>query len=265
MKWKRYKRKKSISYISVILLLILLAVIAFLITFTTLYLLDRFKQIEMVSASNEYTQIVVEDTAFVMKESQKPDGEPTQTVTGGYVVLDAGHGENDGGTYYKDVIEKDINLAVTMCLKDILEENDVKVLMTRSTDEYLSLEERTVIANQTDADLFVSVHCNYYEDSTSVYGIDCYYYPNCEEGEQCAGMIASALKENGSFKVRGAKAEEFYVTENTNMTAILIEVGFLSNPTERKNLTDAGYQEMLAEEMANGIIAYLEDSGAAND
>lgn len=265
MKWKRYKRKKKFSYISIILLLILLAVMAFLITFFSLYLRDRFKQIETVSASNEVTQIVVEDTDFVIIESEETVEGSVLPAASMYVVLDAGHGGNDGGTYYNDVIEKDINLAVTMCLKDILEEQGVKVLLTRSTDEYVSLEDRTVIANQTDADLFVSVHCNYYEDSPSVYGIDCYYYPSCEEGEQCAGSIASALKENGSFKVRGAKAEEFYVTENTNMTAVLIEIGFLSNPNERKNLTSADYQGMLAEEMANGILTYLEESGAADD
>lgn len=262
---KRRRRKKSISYISGILFLILLAVMAFLITFTSLYLRDYFKKMEAISVGNDLTQLAVEDREFVFKENTEPEEEPAKQSESAVVVLDAGHGGNDGGTYYRNVIEKDVNLAVTMCLKDALEEKDVEVVLTRSTDEYLSLEERTVIANRTSADLFISIHCNYYENSPSVDGIDCYYYPKSEEGELCADKIVEALEENGGFEVRGAKAEEFYVTENTNMTALLVEVGFLSNPTDRKNLTNVSYQEMLAEEMAKGILAFFEESGASND
>lgn len=242
--------------------MIMLAGAAFLVTFGCLYLRDRFTRIEAAAANVLQVSITEEAVQETVAEEEPVVTAPS---AGMYVVLDAGHGGNDGGTYYKDVIEKDVNLAVTGYLEEILEENEVNVIMTRTTDDYLSLEERCYIANQTNADLFVSIHCNYFEDDASVDGIDCYYYPNSDEGEQFAETVVAAMEENNSLDVRGVKEEDFYVLENTDMTAILVEIGFLSNATDRKNLTNADYQQMLAEELAKGILATLEDTDAAKD
>ena len=263
MKNKRYKKRKSISTISAFLFFVVLAVTAFLITFGGLYMRDHFKQLESLRATAHLTQLVVKDDEIIVKESGNEQEEVLAPRM--CVILDAGHGGNDGGTYYNDVIEKDINLAVTLCLKNILEQKDVEVILTRSTDEYFGLDERVMMANQTSADLFVSIHCNYYEDSTSVRGIDCYYVPGCKDGKLCAEKIVNSLKAADIYKVRGAKAEEFYVTEHTTMTALLVEVGFLSNATDRNNLMNAEYQENIALDMSKGILAYFEEKGVVNN
>ena len=98
------------------------------------------------------------------------------------VVIDAGHGGSDGGTVSGDVIEKDINLSVALKLKAILEVNDIKVIMTRSNDEKVSLAQRAAAANDFHADFFISLHCNYYEDDNRVAGLECYY--NSPEDEE---------------------------------------------------------------------------------
>jgi N-acetylmuramoyl-L-alanine amidase len=175
------------------------------------------------------------------------------------VVLDAGHGGIDGGTYHNDVLEKDINLAITMYIAEALESQELEIILTRSEDAYLALEDRTYIANRADADLFVSIHCNYYEGKESVSGIECYYYPKSKDGKQCAEIVNGILKEEHSFNVRSPKADDLYVLEKTDMTAILVEVGYISDSKDRQNLTRKDYQMLLADKLAEGIVASLEE------
>lgn len=176
------------------------------------------------------------------------------------VVLDAGHGGNDGGTFSGDIVEKDITLSVTKMMQEMLEEQGINVVMTREADEYVGLEERTEISNKEDTDLFVSIHCNSYDDDDSVYGLECYYQEEGAPGQKYAEQIIEVLEEKGHVRSRGAKAEEYYVTGFTDAPAVLIEMGFLSNPTECANLNSSKYQKVLAEDMVEGILScFTED------
>ena len=157
------------------------------------------------------------------------------------MVLDAGHGGKDGGTVRSNVMEKEINLSVVLFLKDILQAYGCEVILTKSTDENLELSERVEIANHTNADLFVSLHCNYYEDAASVFGLECYYYTDNTESRKYAESIIGSTKENESISVRAAKAESYYVLSETAMPAVLIEMGFLSNHAECQRLADSDY------------------------
>ncbi len=174
------------------------------------------------------------------------------------VVVDAGHGGNDGGTYSGKIIEKDITLAVAKKIKKLLEEQDINVIMTRETDEYLELEERTQISNENETDLFVSIHCNYYEGGSEVKGIECYYAENDEISKEVAEIIMKNIDEISGLRNRGAKEEDYFVTKFNDAPAVLVEMGFLSNPTECKNLTDSNYQQSLAQELVEGILQSLE-------
>ncbi len=196
------------------------------------------------------TQTKGEDGQVEETLSEEPK-EPT-------VVVDAGHGGNDGGTYSGKIIEKDITLAVAKKMKKLLEEQEINVIMTRETDEYLELKERTQISNENDTDLFISVHCNYYEGGSEVKGIECYYAENDEISKEVAEIIMKNINKISGLRNRGAKEEDFFVTEFNDAPAVLVEMGFLSNPTECKNLADSDYQQSLAEELVEGILQSLE-------
>ena len=117
--------------------------------------------------------------------SQPVDVEPLATV-----ILDPGHGGSDGGAVAEfegaEVIEKDIDVAVTEMVKALLERDNIEVILTRDEDVDMDLKERTKFANGTDADLFVSLHCNTSED-VSANGLECYYEKQGEKGKDQIG------------------------------------------------------------------------------
>lgn len=189
--------------------------------------------------------------------TEAPTEEPLKELVEenlGCLVLDAGHGGKDGGTFNGDILEKDINLAVVQYIKEALEEANIEVILTRSTDDFLDVPERSDFANQKEADLFVSIHCNFFEDDASVSGLECYYYEENKGGQAFAESMIEVLKENKDIKVRSAKHGNYYVLKYTEMPSILVELGFLSNNAESEKLNSADYQELLAEEIAKGIL-----------
>ncbi len=177
-----------------------------------------------------------------------------------YVVLDAGHGGKDTGAIVDDIYEKDINLPVTLYLRDILVENGVSVILTRSTDTFIELEERAQIANDAEATMFVSIHCNYYEDDSDISGLECYYYPDDVDSLCFATDILDIVNSNGVTIGRKTVAEDLSVLRNTNMRAVLIELGYMSNSTNLKQLQDEDFQIELAYEIAEGIINNLTEN-----
>ena len=175
------------------------------------------------------------------------------------VVLDAGHGGKDVGTEAGKVYEKNINLSVVKLMQEILEEKGVNVVMTRDTDVFLQLQERVDIANEEEPDLFVSIHCNSYEDDSSIKGLECYYPEGSELGEEYARYLMEVVKQCKDIASRSYREETYYVTEHTEAPAILVEMGFMTNASECKKLNSASYQQTLAEELSDGILHGLEE------
>lgn len=173
------------------------------------------------------------------------------------IVLDAGHGGTDVGTLSGEVYEKDITISVVKKMKRLLEEQGMTVVLTREDDSFVALEERYWIANEAEADLFVSIHCNYFEDDASVSGLECYYQEGSTEGRQMAEGIIADLADSDEIAVRSAKAEDFSVLRNTEMPAVLVELGFLSNREECKRLTRSEYQDTLAKYLVESIMQKL--------
>lgn len=170
------------------------------------------------------------------------------------VVLDAGHGGAQPGCVIGDLQEKEIAMAITQRLKTRLEQMGFDVVLTRGDDMDVGLSERAQIANQAEGDCFVSIHCNSYVDD-SISGLECYYYRS-EAGEQLAEAIATAT-ETSEIDTRESKEGNFQILREADMPAVLIEVGYMTNPAELELLASEEYQQTLASAIAEGIGAML--------
>lgn len=181
-------------------------------------------------------------------EEKEPAGSPL-------IVLDAGHGGRDQGTSSGRALEKEINLEVAKKLARELERAGAAVLLTREDDTKVGLEARAEFANQNDAELFVSLHCNYCEDDAGVKGLECYYRDGSSEGQELADSIVAQLESDSEISCRGTRIGDFRVLNKTDMPAVLVEMGYLSNRGECGKLTDDAYQEQLVKRLAEGILA----------
>lgn len=170
------------------------------------------------------------------------------------VVLDAGHGGTDGGAVVGNIYEKDINLCMVEKLSNLFEQYGATVICTRAEDTTVSLAERVKIANVQGGDLFISLHCNSFEEDMSIYGFQCFYDKNSEISRQYAESISEAIEMKKITNIRIPQEENYYVTRNAVIPAVLIEIGYLSNNNERKKLEDEAYLEQLALGIVTAIV-----------
>ena len=186
------------------------------------------------------------------------------------IVIDAGHGGFDPGKVASDgVNEKNINLAIASKLSTFLEEGGAVIRNTRIEDSSLSeskrqdLKSRAEIANNSKADIFVSIHQNSFPKS-SVKGAQVFYYKGSEEGKKLAGFIQNRLKEVVDIdNSRIAKANDsYYVLKQIKIPSVIVECGFLSNGIEHNKLMSSGYQEKLAWAIYMGILDYFNEGVA---
>src|ERR1700728_1075307 len=212
------------------------------------------------------------------------------------IVVDAGHGGWDLGTVgRRGLLEKDLVLEIAQRLGKLLESRlGAEVILTRNDDNYIPLDERAGMANQAQADLFVSVHANY-SDLPSARGVETYYTnffsaPNAKEVEtrenggvgkkaatatlssadlherieQSRRLAASVQRslygtlsaQNPGLRDRGVKEASYVVLTETAMPGILAEVSFVSSPTDEQKLRSDGYREQIAEALYKGIARY---------
>lgn len=180
------------------------------------------------------------------------------------IVIDPGHGGDRPGACYEGIMEKDIDLAVSLKLVSILQNQGFQVIMTRSTDVEIGLYERADLANAAGADVFVSLHSNAAENRPDYQGIYTYYHPSSNRGARLAQAIQTPLCQITGGIDRGIKDADFVVLRETDMCAVLVEMGFMTNHEELMNLTDDGYQQLLAQGIAQGIVDYLTAEAQAN-
>ncbi len=175
------------------------------------------------------------------------------------VVIDPGHGGRDPGTHGRnEVDEKTVTLAVGRDLVPLLRKDRIRFILTRDRDRYVSLQHRAAVANQTHAALFVSLHCDEYSHH-SMHGFTVIYAQGASaDSRLAAGLIAAGLKHEHFFchDVR-AEVRHLYVLDNTTCPAVLVEMGFMSDPRDLKYLCSHGGQVRLAKGIARGIAAYL--------
>lgn len=187
----------------------------------------------------------------------KPKAAVPQDLKGKIIVIDPGHGGQDPGAIgLKGTKEKDVTLDIAKRVTAILGARGAKVLMTRSTDKFISLEGRVSFANANKANLFVSIHIN----SSTIRkpeGIETYYYPRSQAGRNLALKVQAGLITKLGWKNRGTKTASFYVIRHTKMPACLAEIGFISNPVQEDQLRKSPIRQKAAEGVANGVINYL--------
>lgn len=175
------------------------------------------------------------------------------------IILDAGHGGSDVGAGDESYWEKDINLDVVNRLYDMLTYCGVNVILTRTDDFRMELDERSTLANEhPEADYFVSIHCNVCEGDDSVSGMECYYWEGSEKGKEFSEVIMKTVEKYEQIETHDIRTNNFHVLRETRMPAVLIEVGYLSNEAEKKKLYKKSYQKKLALNLTRGIIAIVQ-------
>lgn len=173
------------------------------------------------------------------------------------IVIDPGHGGSRPGAIYEDVKEKTINLSVSKKLEALLREYGYNVVMTRYDDTDIGLYERSDVANAVNADLFVSIHSNAADKYPDFTGIYTYYHPTSRRGARLAQAIQDPICEATGAIDRGIKDADFVVLRETEMCAVLVEMGFMTNHGELMKLVNDAYQDKLARGIAEGIVNYL--------
>ena len=187
------------------------------------------------------------------------------------VVIDPGHGSIDTGTSYNDIYEKNINLNLAKKIKNNLIKANIIPIMTRTTDKLYQndrnkdIRHRPRIVKENNADLFISIHANNFPTSQPS-GSQVFYRPNSKESKQLANYIYQELVQLRTANDRKVSPGNYYVLKKTNVPAVLIEAGFLSNPEDRIKLTDPSYQKAFAKSVTDGITKYLQSKlgGADN-
>lgn len=218
----------------------LLPPLLFLLIFTTVFFLHKSEAISSFSVKNRFC-----------------------------VVLDAGHGSPDGGAVgINGTLEKDINLDVVLKLRQILENRGMKVILTREGDSGIfdsnaetihekkvsDMKRRLDIINNSNADLFISVHMNSFTDTTSN-GLHVFYSRNHPQAEETAIRIQKKISSLTGAKTHAVKtaSESLYLMKNPVPPSVLVECGFISNPEEEKLLNDENYRAKIAFAIAEAI------------
>ncbi len=240
--------------------------------------------------------------AIVVPPPTKEDLQLRARVPKMRIVVDAGHGGWDLGTVgRRGLLEKDLVLEISQRLGKLLESRlGAEVIYTRPDDNYITLDERASIANQSQADLFVSVHANY-SDLPSARGVETYYtnffsapgskdvdthssaggakpavtatlspadlHERIEQSRRLAASVQRSLygtlsAQNPGLRDRGIKEAGFVVLTESAMPGILAEVSFVSSPTDEQKLRSDGYREQIAEALYRGIARYAAASRA---
>ncbi len=170
------------------------------------------------------------------------------------VVIDPGHGGHDrGGIPGQVLAEKTYALDVALRLERVLRRAGLKTVMTRRTDVFIPLATRCALANRTSNAIFVSVHFNSAQRE-GARGIETYSYGS--EGYRLAYFIHRRLIHTTRAEDRGLKQRGFYVLRNTKRTAVLLELGFLTNGADARLARSSGYRQKLATAAAAGILDY---------
>ncbi|MDO7787663.1 N-acetylmuramoyl-L-alanine amidase family protein [Desulforamulus aquiferis] len=189
-------------------------------------------------------------------------------VSLGKVAIDPGHGGYDPGAIRQGIMEKQINLEIAFEVEKILKQNNVDVILTRYGDynhavpglrkkeaKRYDFERRIDFARNFDADIMVSIHCNV--GRRRCMGPETFYYGKSVQGKLLAEQIQRELHKIPGIGKRSYKPGSYYILTRTSMPCVIIEMGFINNPKERKLLMGQEYRHVLAKATADGIIEYL--------
>ena len=174
------------------------------------------------------------------------------------VALDPGHGGSATGAQYGGVRESDLNLAIAREAAAALEAYGIQAVLTRTGDEDVSLYDRTDLASEAGADLFISIHCNSSNTHPAAAGIYTAYHPDRSGGQSLADTLQAAMGTAAGAASAGVwPRPDLAVLRTAGMPAALVECGYMSTPAELERLLQPDYQRRLAQGIAQGVLQYL--------
>ena len=189
------------------------------------------------------------------------------------IVIDAGHGGEDGGASANGLLEKDINLSIALKLRDMLTISGYKVIMTRDSDvsvydstadttrekKVSDLKNRAEMINSSQNNILVSIHQNKFEQS-QYFGTQMFYSKNDPKSavlaEELRKSVTGMLQPDNKRELKQADSN-IYILDKAQVPAVIVECGFLSNEEEAKKLADSDYQQKMAFSIYSGIIGYM--------
>jgi N-acetylmuramoyl-L-alanine amidase len=151
------------------------------------------------------------------------------------IVIDIGHGEKDSGAQFENISEKDVVLSIAKKIQENHKSNYTKIILTRNTDAFISLEERTKMINKINPDFVISLHANFHQDESKS-GTEIYISDNNKEIEK-SQQLAQNIAQIFGIANNQIKNANFNILKNVNCPSALVELGFLSNQEDRTILT----------------------------
>jgi N-acetylmuramoyl-L-alanine amidase len=190
-------------------------------------------------------------------EPLAPPVTAAQTLRGATIVVDAGHGGEDPGARGRSAMpEKAINLSIGTELAQRLRQRGANVMMTRSTDRFITLDGRAAFADRARADLFISIHADSAKRA-SAEGMTIYVGRGSSQQSRSAAQRIGAALQRAGLEFRGVQTAGFRVLIAHSRPAVLIECGFLSNQAEARQLNNGSYREHIADAIAAGVAEYF--------
>ncbi|MBA1335435.1 MAG: N-acetylmuramoyl-L-alanine amidase [Firmicutes bacterium] len=174
------------------------------------------------------------------------------------ICIDPGHGGNDEGVQAFGLLEKNITLDIAVKLKNFLEQEGVEVVLTREKDETVELKDRIGIINESGANYIISIHCN--SGHVSDKGAETIYKHGSEEGEELANNILKEISKleissrRAYYKLNAQRDDYFLLTREANPVSVIVEVAFITNPSDNHLLSQNSYRKKIANAIAIGVF-----------
>lgn len=206
----------------------------------------------------DWLKVEIKDQTGYIHKSFIEGNSKENVLKGKTIIIDPGHGGYDvGAISISGLYEKDFALTTAKKLKNVLTSLGVKVIMTRDSDEFIRLGSRVSLSNLIKPDIFISIHYNSFPEVPSVQGISTFYYD--QKDKKLAEVLQKYTVLATNSKDRDALYENLQVLRHNQNKAVLMELGFISNPDEERLLLTDEYQNYLVEGIVSGLINYYMD------
>ncbi|WP_071131691.1 N-acetylmuramoyl-L-alanine amidase [Enterococcus timonensis] len=220
------------------------------IAVTVLATVGEWYQIETADGTTGYVANWVMNTQTLNNQSL------VTSIAEATIMLDAGHGgADDGASTDNNILEKDLTLDTTLLLKKALEKTGARVLLTRDTDEWVDLEERSNMSNEQKPDVFLSLHYDATDDPNIATGTHVFYY--YDRDIQLAEIVATQFK-NLPLQSHGASYNDLSVTRENTQPALLLELGYMSTESDVTYIATEEYQQQVADLITEALTQYFQ-------
>ena len=235
---------------------------------------ERFQYIESVGSwfhiriNENLTGYVADSVATLSTVETQAESVASQDLTGSQyarsisniseatIVIDAGHGGRDSGAVSADnsIFEKDITLSTAILLRNRLQDAGANVILSRSSDEFVSLDDRVITGHNYQADLFISLHYDAIEVANSMSGTTTYYYS--ESNLELANTVNRYLAQLGPLNNNGVRHGNYYVLRANNQPSILLELGYMNSDIDIQHIDTIAYQSTIVEAVYQALREY---------